>query len=83
MARILVVDDAPEMRQLISELLLTEDHQVATAENGRKAIEIVEADPPDLVILDVMMPVMDGYSVLRDLRRKGLDTRVKILLLTA
>ncbi len=83
MARILIVDDTAETRDLVSDVLMADDHKVLGAANGREAMDVIESEPPDLVILDVMMPVMDGYSVLREMRQKGLDVGIKVLLLTA
>ncbi len=64
-AVVLVVDDEPDIRELVAEILQDEGYQVQLAENGRQALEMAETAQPDLVLLDVWMPDMDGISVLR------------------
>ena len=81
-ARVLVVDDDPDLRALLCGILTDDGHNVAAATDGRRAIEAILEAPPDLVILDVMMPHMDGFSVLREMAEAGVH-RVKVLLLTA
>ena len=83
MARILIVDDNADIRRLIGTILATGDHNLAYAEDGEKAIEIVKKATPDLVILDVMMPRMDGFMVLKQMRVAGLRESTKVLMLTA
>ena len=83
MARILIVDDNADIRRLIGTILATGDHNLAYAEDGEKAIEIVKKSTPDLVILDVMMPRMDGFMVLKQMRVAGLREATKVLMLTA
>ena len=78
--RILVVDDDPPSVKMISFLLREEGYTVLTASNGPDALDIVEREAPDLVILDVMMPHMDGLEVCRRIRR---TMQVPILILSA
>ena len=78
--RILVVDDDPPSVKMISFLLHEEGYTVLTASNGADALDIVEREAPDLVILDVMMPHMDGLEVCRRIRR---TMQVPILILSA
>jgi DNA-binding response OmpR family regulator len=68
--RILVVDDDAPSVKMISFLLREEGYEVVNADNGSAALELVEREPPDLVILDVMMPRMDGFEVCRRIRQK-------------
>lgn len=77
MTSILVLDDRAENRQLMSAVLGSR-YTVIEAETGPQALDLVRADPPDLVIADVLMPEMDGYEFVRELRRQpgGEDTRV-------
>jgi two-component system alkaline phosphatase synthesis response regulator PhoP len=63
--RILVVDDEPHIVQILKFTLEKEGYQVFTAENGQLALELVQSVQPHLVILDIMMPVMDGYETCR------------------
>ncbi len=83
MARILIVDDNADIRRLIGTILATSDHALAYAEDGEKAIEIIKRTTPDLVVLDVMMPKMDGFMVLKQMRVAGLRESTKVLMLTA
>ncbi len=80
MSRILVVDDDPEIVRLLRRGLVYEGYEVDTAADGPQALAAARDNPPDLVILDVMMPGMDGVEVTRRLRQAN---SVPILLLTA
>ncbi|MDP3761005.1 MAG: adenylate/guanylate cyclase domain-containing protein [Ramlibacter sp.] len=82
-ARILVVDDTPDNVYLMSALL--EDHyDVATAGGGAQALEIAHSDtPPELILLDIMMPEMDGYEVMRRLRQNPSTACIPVIFLTA
>jgi len=79
--RILVVDDDPGICDSLERALRREDYGVAVAHDGEEALQAVEAQVPDAVILDVSMPKLDGLSVCRRLRSAG--SRVPILVLTA
>jgi CheY-like chemotaxis protein len=69
MIKVLVADDNPEGRELIREVLQSGDCQVLEAADGKEALESTRLNRPDVVLLDVQMPVMDGFSVLRQLRQ--------------
>lgn len=77
---LLVVDDDPAIRRILELRLSQEGFTVETAENGRQALDIFEAVSPDLVVLDVMMPLLDGYSTCEQIR---LSSDVPIIMLTA
>ncbi len=77
---ILVVDDDPKILRLLRVELTAQGFQVLVAERGREALEVVERQRPDLVILDIIMPGMDGLEVLRRLRE---SSGVPVILLTA
>ncbi|PUB19797.1 winged helix family two component transcriptional regulator [Promicromonospora sp. AC04] len=79
--RILLVDDEPALRQSIARSLRFEGYTVVTAPDGRAAIEAIESARPDAVVLDVMMPRLDGLGVCRWLRASG--DRTPVLILTA
>jgi DNA-binding response OmpR family regulator len=81
MARILVVDDEPHIVDVVGAYLVREGHVVSTASDGEAAIERALADAPDLIVLDVMLPLRSGFDVLRDLRAAGSSSAV--ILLTA
>jgi PleD family two-component response regulator len=82
-ARILVVDDEPHIAQILKFTLEKAGYQVFTAENGQAALEKIEELQPDLVILDVMMPVMDGYEVCRKMREDFKMNQIPIIMLSA
>lgn len=83
-ALILVVDDQPVNRQLIEATLRVGGfRQIMTAEDGRSALEAVKARPPDCIILDVMMPEMNGFTVCRKLREDPQFERVPVIIQTA
>jgi DNA-binding response OmpR family regulator len=79
-ARILVADDDPKQAQLIRLYLEREGHQVITVGDGRAALDVARARKPDLLVLDVMMPLVDGLDVCRILRA---ESDIAILLVTA
>src|SRR5688572_5323349 len=72
--KILVVDDDAQLAQMIRITLQTRDYDVITAANGREALERTRSEMPDLVVMDVMMPEMDGFQALREMKR---DTNIK------
>ena len=80
-AKLLVVDDEPNIVELLSASLRYAGFAVATATSGLEAVRVARRDPPDLVLLDVMLPDMDGFEVLRKLRA-GAD-RIPVVFLTA
>ncbi len=81
--RILFIDDEPEILRAVKFYLEDEDFEVHTAEEGNRGIEIAEAVQPDLIILDVMMPVMDGIQVCRLLRSRSRTRLIPIIFLSA
>ncbi len=68
MKTILIVDDEPDVLEVVEMLLISEKYKVLKARNGVEAIEVVNNNTPDLVILDIMMPEMDGVEVCRRMR---------------
>jgi two-component system OmpR family response regulator len=80
-ARLLVVDDEPNIVELLSASLRYAGFEVASASDGDDALQVARTFRPDLVVLDVMMPGLDGFGVARRLRENG--TRIPILFLTA
>jgi DNA-binding NarL/FixJ family response regulator len=83
MKKILVIEDEPEMRRNLATILKLEKFEVAQAENGRAGLEAARRERPDLIICDVMMPEMDGYSVLKALRADTKGATVPFIFLTA
>jgi two-component system response regulator MprA len=79
--RILVVDDEPSVRDALDRALRLDGYRVRVAQDGREALDLLADDPPDAVVLDVLMPAPDGLEVTRRLRAAG--DRTPVLLLTA
>jgi DNA-binding response OmpR family regulator len=77
---ILVVDDDPRYTRLVEVNLVTEGYNVRTASDGQQAVEAVATDQPDLILLDVMMPIMDGFTACERIRE---FSNVPIIILTA
>jgi DNA-binding response OmpR family regulator len=77
--RILIVDDEPEIRELIAKYLKKESMIITQAENGSRALALIESRSFDLVILDLMMDEMDGFEVLKRIREKNRELRVVIV----
>lgn len=80
---ILIVDDDPDVRTLYRLVLHQEGLEVVEAENGQEALDIIQNNTPALVLLDVMMPDMDGYEVCRKLRADPKTARLPVLMFSA
>ena len=83
MKTILVVDDQMEVRELVEVTLLAGDYTVHQAQDGHEAIEKARTLQPDLMILDIMMPGIDGYEVCKTLKQDADTQHIHILMLTA
>jgi DNA-binding response OmpR family regulator len=81
--KILVADDEPNIVAALEFLLRRNGFEVMVARNGEEALQLVEGAPPDLVLLDVMMPVRSGYEVCRRIRERAEWSRIKIVMLSA
>ena len=81
--RVLVVDDQPANLRVVSALLERKGYGVTVAEDGESALAAAEARPPDLMLLDMMMPGMDGFGVMEEIRLRALLPRVPVVFLTA
>lgn len=81
--RILIVDDEPSIVISLQYLMRREGYEVAVAGDGEAALQAIEAGPPDLVILDVMMPKLNGFDVCRRIRAEERWKGVRVLMLTA
>jgi diguanylate cyclase (GGDEF)-like protein len=82
-ATVLVVDDEPANRKLLEALLASEGYRTTTAATGEQALELITADPPDLILLDVMMPGMDGYQVAAALKSDPRTSNIPVIMLSA
>lgn len=83
MAKVLVVDDEEHLLLLLEEIIKDLGHQVFSAPNGRAALSIMEREQPQLIFSDVMMPVMDGYTLLNEIRKRPRWDSIKIVLISA
>ena len=83
MRRIFVVDDEPDMVDLLATILRSDGFEVATETDGRSALARVLAEPPDLILLDLMMPDLDGMELLKLLRLDPRGERVPVLVVSA
>ncbi len=81
--RVLVVDDDEDSRRLLAHLLERKGYSVVLADGGPAAISTLEKTEVDVVVLDVMMPVMDGFAVCRELKKSQATASVPVILLTA
>lgn len=79
---ILIVDDDPDIIDNIITILETQPYRLATARDGKRCMEMVEHEVPDLLILDLLMPRMDGWGVIREMRSEPRFARVPIMVLT-
>ena len=81
--KIVLAEDEPQIARLVEFKLKKEGYQVTWKENGEEALEAIKADRPDLILLDVMMPVMDGYEVLRRVKKDENLKSIPVIMLTA
>jgi DNA-binding response OmpR family regulator len=81
--RVLVVDDEPQVVWVLQLALDAEGYEVLTARNGVEALAQIAEGHPELMVLDVMMPRMDGWSVLRELAKLPADERPRVVMVTA
>lgn len=82
-ATLLIVDDEPQVRKLLETLLQHEGYQTLTAGSGEEALQLVAQQPPDLILLDIMMPGMDGYEVASQLKGDETTAGIPIIMLSA
>ncbi|MBI3511051.1 MAG: response regulator [Bacteroidetes bacterium] len=81
--KILIVDDEPDIREFISYNLLRRGYIVITASDGKEGMDLALEFKPDLIILDVLMPVMNGYETCIELRKNPIFDKTKIIFLSA
>lgn len=80
---IVIVDDLPDNLRLLSQMLKEEGYRVRPASNGKRALATIEKEPPDLILLDITMPEMDGYEVCRQLKANASTCEIPVIFLSA
>ncbi len=83
MARILVVDDSPDVRRALAMILEDDGHDVVEAEDGDQVFDLAVAESPSLVLLDVMMPRVNGFDALAALKADTRTSRIPVIMVTA
>ena len=81
--KVLIVDDNPAIQEIVSELISRVGFVALTASGGKEALDISASERPDLILLDINMPDMDGWAVLRKLKEGGITDNAKVMMLTA
>ncbi len=81
--KILVIDDEPNIVQTLQDRLEMNDYEVLTAGNGKEGLELALQEHPDVILLDVIMPVMDGHEMLEALRKQPDGNDISVIMLTA
>ena len=81
--KLLLIDDDPNLILLVKDYLEFRGYNVVTAENGREALEVLDQNIPDMIICDVMMPEMDGYSLVKHIRQEPHTNTIPVLFLSA
>jgi CheY-like chemotaxis protein len=80
---VLVVEDERDLRETVSELLESDGYTVLQAENGREALDLANATPPCLILLDLMMPVMSGWQLMKALAEDGRLSSTPVVIVSA
>jgi two-component system, cell cycle response regulator DivK len=83
MAKILVIEDNPQNMYLCTFILKSHKHEVLQAFSGREGIAAVEKNQPDLILLDIQLPELDGYAVAYELKRNPVSSRIPIVAVTS
>lgn len=81
--RVLVVEDDDDIRSTLAELLESEGYEVASAANGRQGLDRAHAEPPDVILLDLMMPVMNGWEFREEQKRDPSIAGVPVVVVSA
>ena len=81
--KILVVDDEPDIRKIVTFRLKKAGYEIATATNGQEALDSAQKEKPDLILLDLRLPIIDGYEVCRRLKTDQELKHIPVILLTA
>ena len=82
MAKVLIVDDSPTETHILSEILVKANHQVITADNGADGVEIAKKELPDIVLMDVVMPGLNGFQATRQLKKNPSTSDIPVIIVT-
>lgn len=82
MKKILIIEDELAYSKLLGDQLIKKGYAVVSTTDGQKGLKKIESEKPDLILLDILMPIMDGITLLDILHKKGLDKKTKIIILT-
>ncbi len=82
MARILIVDDSPTQMHVLKKMLLKHKHEIITAVNGEDGIAVAKAEIPDLILMDVVMPKINGFQATRRISKNASTRHIPIILVT-
>ena len=80
---LIVVDDEPSIREICVDVLSSEGYEVSTADNGREAVDLLATHPADLVLMDIMMPVMDGVAACKLIRENARTRDIPVVIMSA
>jgi two-component system, cell cycle response regulator DivK len=81
--RILVVEDQPDSRQIIRDMLAGTDYEITEAENGEEALTAIEKERPDLILMDIQLPIMDGYTATNQIKADPALRSIPIIAVTS
>lgn len=81
--RVLIVEDDLTIRNLVAEFLTDEGFEVVEAEHGREAVELASIAQPDLILMDLMMPVLDGVSAIKELKENPATSHIRVVAMSA
>jgi two-component system OmpR family response regulator len=81
--KVLIVEDEPDIREAMAEAIAQAGFQVSVAENGATGIQVALDEHPDLILLDIVMPIMDGHAFLKKLRLDSWGRTAKVIMLTS
>ncbi len=80
---ILIIEDEPDIREAMAEAIADAGFKVSTASNGSEGLQVATSEKPDLILLDIIMPVMDGHETLKKLRQDPWGQSAKVVMLTS
>ncbi|MDY6990362.1 MAG: response regulator, partial [Thermodesulfobacteriota bacterium] len=83
MAKVLIIDDSRLIAHVAKTILSKRGHDIIVAEDGLTGLETAKSEQPDIILLDLVMPIMDGYQVCQDLKEKSSTKEIPVIMLTS